>query len=142
VPAAASCAIYALPKEGSIAIGHFDGPKQLLIRVPDGSSSLRLALKSEAGVAFPDLTLLMRIDGIVVPPEVARLLASRGFSLITNQQGSISLERIPPGTYEFWPYRTTSEGQTIYEVASEIAAPISVTVLAGENDATVRFKAR
>ncbi|HEX9983976.1 MAG TPA: carboxypeptidase-like regulatory domain-containing protein [Thermoanaerobaculia bacterium] len=142
VPAAASCAIFALPKEGSIAVGRFEGPRELLIRVPDGSSSLRLALKSEAGVAFPDLNLLLRIDGMVVPPEIARAFGSRGFSLMTNQEGSISLPRIPPGTYEFWPYRTNSEGQMIYEVAADIAAPISVRVLTGENNATVRFKAR
>lgn len=142
VPAATSCAIYALPNEGSIAIARFEGSKELLIRVPDGSSSLRLALKSEAGEAFSDLMLLMRIDGIVVPPEIARLLGSRGFSLMTNDEGSISLARIPPGTYEFWPYRTPSEGQMIYEVSSDSAAPISVKVLAGENNATVRFRAR
>ncbi len=142
VPGAASCAIYALPNEGSIAVARFEGPKELLIRVPDGSSSLHLALKSEAGEAFSDLMLLMRIDGSVVPPEIARLLGSRGFSLMTNDEGSISLARIPPGTYEFWPYRTPSEGQMIYEVSSESAAPISVKVLAGENNATVRFRAR
>jgi hypothetical protein len=142
VPGAGSCAIYALPKEGSIAVSRFEGSKELLIRVPDGSSSLRLELKSEAGMAFSDLTLLMRIDGMVVPPEIARLLASRGFPLMTNEEGKVSLARIPPGTYEFWPYRTASEGQMIYEVSSEIAAPISVRVLTGENNATVRFKAR
>jgi hypothetical protein len=143
VPTAASCAIYALPKQGSIAVGRFEGPQQqLVIRVPDGSSSLRLALKSEAGVAFPDLTLLMRIDGMIVPPAIARLIASRGFELMTNDEGSIALAHIPPGTYEFWPYKSASEGQMIYEVSSEIAAPISVKVSKGENNATVKFKAR
>ncbi len=142
VPPAASCAVFVLPQAGSITAGRFEGPRQLLIRVPEGSSSLRLVLKSEAGVAFSDLTLLMRIDDMVVPPEIARLIASRGFSLMTNEEGSISLARIPPGTYEFWPYRSASEGQMIYEVSSEIAAPISVRVSTGENHATVRFKAR
>jgi hypothetical protein len=142
VPASASCTVYALPKEGSIAAACLDGSQPVRIRVPDGSSSLRLALKSEAGVAFPDLRLLMRIDGVVVPPEMARLIAKRGFSLLTDPEGNISLPHIPPGTYDFWPYRTASEGQMIYEVAADIAAPISLEVLTGENNATVRFKAR
>lgn len=142
LPSGASCAIYVLPKEGSIAVGRFEGSERLVIRVPEGTSSLRLALKTEAGVAFSDLRLLMRIDGMVVPPEIARLLSSRGFSLITNEEGSISLQRIPPGTYEFWPYRTTAEGQMLFETASDFAAPISVRVLTGENDATIRFQAR
>jgi uncharacterized surface anchored protein len=66
-------------------------------------------------------------------PEVDEIGLSascfNGFSLMTDDEGSISLARIPPGTYEF-------------EVASEIAAPISLEVAACPNNATVRFKAR
>ncbi|HYI12159.1 MAG TPA: carboxypeptidase-like regulatory domain-containing protein [Thermoanaerobaculia bacterium] len=142
LPAGASCAIYVLPKEGSLAVEPVEGPEPLLIRVPEGSSSLRLALKSVADEPFSDMSLLMRIDGVVVPPAIARLLSSHGFSLVTNDEGSLSLQRIPTGTYEFWPYRTTAEGQMIYETATEFAAPISLTVLTGENNATIRFRAR
>jgi hypothetical protein len=146
-PGRASCAIFVLPKEGSIAIVPIaaepaTGAEPLLVRVPEGSSSLRLALKTDAGEAFQGLRLLMRIDGVIVPPEIARLLGSRGFSLITNEEGSLSLQHIPPGTYDFWPYRTSSEGQMLYETATEFDAPISLTVQAGENNATVRFQAR
>ncbi len=142
IPDAASCAIYALPKEGSIGIARVSGAQDLVIRVPDGSSSLRLALKSEKGQAFADLWLLMRIDGAVIPPAIARQFASRGLSLVTDAEGSISLAQIPPGTYEFWPYRTEAEGEMIYDMAADFAAPISVNVLTGENAATVRFKSR
>jgi hypothetical protein len=142
VPPAASCAIFVLPPDSSLAAARVEGPAPLLIRVPDGSSSLRLALKSEAGAAFPAISLLVRLDGITVPPAIARLLATRGVSLLTDDDGSVSLTRIPPGTYEFWPYSTSSEGQLIYEVSADVQAPISVKVLAGENEATVRFKAR
>ncbi|MDP9194117.1 MAG: carboxypeptidase-like regulatory domain-containing protein [Acidobacteriota bacterium] len=141
-PGNVSCAIFVLPKEGSIAIVPVKGSEAIRVRVPEGSSSLRLALKSDAGQVFSGLRLLMRIDGIVVPPEIARLISSRGFSLVTNDEGSISLQRIPTGTYEFWPYRTSGEGQMLYETAMEFAAPISVNVLTGENNATVRFQAR
>ena len=142
LPAGSSCEIYVLPKEGSIALAPVEGSEPLLIRVPEGSSSLRLALKSVAGEPFPDMILLMRINGVVVPPAIARLLGSHGFSLITNEEGSLSLQHIPPGTYDFWPYRTTIEGQMLYETATEFDAPISVTVRTGENNATVRFQAR
>jgi Carboxypeptidase regulatory-like domain len=142
LPRGASCAIYAVPKEGSIAVERVEGAKPLLIRVPEGTSSLRLALKSEAGEVFSALSLLMRINGVTVPPSIARLLGSRGFPLVTNEEGSIALQRIPPGTYEFWPYRTSAEGQMLYETATEFDAPIAVKVLTGENNATVRFQAR
>jgi carboxypeptidase family protein len=138
----ASCAVYVLPKEGSIAVERLEGTERLTIRVPEGTSSLRLALKTDAGVAFSDLRLLMRIDGKIVPPEIARILGSRGLSLATNEEGNVSLQHIPPGTYEFWPYRTNAEGQMICEYASEFEAPISVKVLTGENNATIRFQAR
>ena len=141
-PSGASCAIFVVPKEGSIAVEPVADAKPLLIRVADGSSSLRLALKSVAGEPFSDMSLLMRIDGVVVPPAIARLLASRGFALITNEEGSLSLDRIPAGTYDFWPYRTTAEGQMLFESATEFAAPISLTVRTGENNATIRFQAR
>jgi hypothetical protein len=142
LPAGSSCEIYVLPKEGSLALRPVEGSEPLLIRVPEGTSSLRLALKSVAGEPFPGMILLMRIDGVVIPPAIARLLGSRGFSLMTNDEGSVSLEHIPPGTYDFWPYRTTIEGQMLYETATEFDAPISLTVRTGENNATVRFQAR
>jgi hypothetical protein len=142
LPRDASCAIYALPKEGSLAVEPVKGSKPLLIRVREGASSLRLALKSEAGEPFSAMSVLMRIDGVVIPPAIARLLGSRGFSLITNEEGSISLPRIPRGIYEFWPYRSSAEGQMLYETATDFKAPISVEVLPGENNATVKFQAR
>ncbi len=142
LPGGASCAIYVLPKEGSIGVVPVEDAEPLLIRVPEGSSSLQLVLKSVAGEPFSAMSLLMRIDGVVVPPAIARLLDSHGFLLVTNEEGSLSLDRIPPGTYDFWPYRNTAEGQMLYETVTEFAAPISLTVLAGENNATIRFRAR
>jgi Carboxypeptidase regulatory-like domain len=137
-----ACALFVLPKEGSIAVVPVNGAAPLRIRVPDGSSSLRLALKSVAGEPFADMSLLLRIGGVAVPPAIARLIGGRGFPLVTDGEGSLSLDRIPPGTYDFWPYRTTAEGQMLYETATEFDAPISVTVVTGSNNATVRFQAR
>jgi hypothetical protein len=142
LPARTSCAIFVLPKEGSIAVQSVQGSEALLIRVPDGSSSLRLTLKSVAGEPFSEMNLLLRMDGVVVSPAIARLISSRGFSLVTNEEGNLSLEHIPPGTYDFWPYRNTAEGEMLYEIAAESDAPITLTVRTGENNATVRFQAR
>jgi hypothetical protein len=142
VPANGSCAIFALPKEGSLAMGYVQRNAPLVLRVPDGSSSLKLEIASDKGDVFSELWLLMRIDGTVVPPAIARQLATRGLSLMTNAQGTVALAHIPPGTYEFWPYRNDAEGQRLYEIAGDFAAPISVNVLSGENNAKVKFAAR
>ena len=137
-----SCVVYAAPKDGALAVLRVAGPKDLVLRVPPAPSSLRLALKSDEGEAFAHLRLLMRVNGAVVPPSVARYLAPRGLSLTTNEHGTLSLGRLAPGTYEFWPYRTDAEGQMLFEVAGEVEAPIVINVATGENDATVKFRAR
>ena len=141
LPRAGSCAIYALPKEGSMAMSLVWGDGPLVLRVPEGSSSLRLALEGD-GDTFAGVWLLMRVNGTIIPPAVARRLVNRGLRLITDGEGSITLARIPPGTYEFWPYQTDLEGQMLYEGAADLAAPISVDVTAGENRAKVRLKSR
>lgn len=142
LPASGACAVYAVPKEGSLGVAHAGGSRDLIVRVPAGSSSLKLTLKSEAGDAFSDVWLMMRIDGVVVPPSITRQLTTRGLSLVTDDAGRVSLQHIPPGTYEFWPYRTEAEGRMIYDIAESFAAPIAVNVHTGENDAIVKFKAK
>lgn len=62
-----------------------------MVRVREGSSSLKLALKSENGQAFPDTWLLAHL---------------------------------PPGTYDFWPYRSEAEGRMLYDTGWAMAAPI------------------
>ncbi|HEX7676725.1 MAG TPA: carboxypeptidase-like regulatory domain-containing protein, partial [Thermoanaerobaculia bacterium] len=55
LPDSGGCSIYALPKEGSLAVVQVAGEGALVLRVPEGSSSLKLALKSESGAAFSDI---------------------------------------------------------------------------------------
>lgn len=147
LPRTGSCAVYAVPSEGSIGVTLLNATgvasgAPVLVRVPDGSGSLDLALQSDKGDVFADTWLLMSIDGVVVPPGVGRQLITRGLTLVTDADGRVSLPHIPPGSYEFWPYRNEAEGQMLYEMTSSFAAPISVNVKNGENTATVKFKAR
>jgi hypothetical protein len=142
LPDAGVCSVYALPKEGSLAVAHVAEKGPLVVRVREGSSSLKLALRSESGETFSDIWLLMSIDGTVVPPAVSQQLFTRGLRLMTNAEGSISLAHIPPGTYDFWPYRSEAEGQMLYDSAWAMNAPITLDVVSGENSATVRLRAR
>ncbi len=142
LPEAGGCSLYALPEEGSLAVVEVSGTGPLVVRVREGASSLKLALKSESGETFSDIWLLMRIDGTIVPPAISHQLFTRGLRLRTNGEGSVSLAHIPPGTYDFWPYRSEAEGQMLYDAAWVMAAPISLNVVTGENSATVRLRAR
>lgn len=142
LPESGGCSIYALPMEGSLAVAHVAEKGPLVVRVREGSSSLKLALKSDQGEVFSDVWLLMSIDGSVVPPAVSQQLFTRGLRLMTSAAGSISLTHMPPGTYDFWPYRSEAEGQMLYDSAWAMNAPISLDVVSGENTATVRLRAR
>lgn len=142
LPPGGSCAVYAVPKDGSIAVSPVWGDDSIVLRVPAGSSSLRLSLAADNGADFAGVWLLMRINGTIVPPAVARRLVNRGLRLVTDSEGAIELAHIPPGTYEFWPYQTDLEGQILYEGANTMSAPISLDVAAGENSAKVKLRSR
>ncbi|MEA2462501.1 MAG: hypothetical protein QOJ98_248, partial [Acidobacteriota bacterium] len=137
-PPGVQCSFYALPQEGSLAAAHTHGT----VRVPPAASSLRLQLLTDANEPLGDVSLLMRVNGEMIPPAVGRQFAVRGFDLTTAEDGSVSLARIPSGTYEFWPYRGEAEGLMLYELAGDMAAPITLNVKTGENEAKIKLRKR
>lgn len=137
-PPGVPCSFYALPQEGSLAAAHTHGT----MRVPAAASSLRLQLVTDADEPLGDVSLLMRVNGEMIPPAVGRQFALRGFDLTTAADGSVSLARIPSGTYEFWPYRGEAEGLMLYELAGDMAAPITLHVKTGENEARIKLRKR
>jgi hypothetical protein len=137
-PQGVRCSFYALPREGSLAAIHTQGT----VRVPAAVSSLRLQLLTDSNEPLGDVSLLMRVNGEMIPPAVGRQFALRGFDLTTGEDGTMSLARIPSGTYEFWPYRGEAEGLMLYELAGDMAAPITLTVKTGENEARIKLRKR
>jgi len=92
---------------------------------------------------MPSLSLLMRYNGELLPPDIAHLLESQqGQALTTDESGVARLAHIPPGVYEFWPYTADSEAEAVLASMSTMAAPIVVNVITGENEAVVRFQKR
>ncbi|HYK01576.1 MAG TPA: carboxypeptidase-like regulatory domain-containing protein [Thermoanaerobaculia bacterium] len=137
-PSGVPCSFYALPREGSLAAAHTHGT----VRVPEAASSLRLQLLTDANEPLSDVSLLMRVNGEMIPPAVGRQFALRGFDLTTAADGTVWLRRIPSGTYEFWPYRGDAEGLMLYELAGDMAAPITLTVKTGDNEAKIKLRKR
>ena len=92
---------------------------------------------------MPPFSLLMRYDGAVVPIEILEeLSAVQGLRFSTGAGGEVQLDRIPGGSYEFWPYRTEEEAEAIVASGDGFAAPIRVNVRAGKNRVVVKFAAR
>jgi hypothetical protein len=141
--------LYVIPREGSIAVYHLPKAAEetsaapVTITVPPPAASLRVATLTTTGAPLGDVSLLLRLNGEIIPPEVAKELERQnGVRLQTAEDGQALLEHIPVGTYELWPYRGDAELAAWMETVSVMAAPISVKVVAGENTAQVRFRAR
>jgi hypothetical protein len=87
---------------------------------------------------MPEVAFVMRYNGEVVPQAVVRELGV----LYTDGDGLARLPRVPPGFYEFWPYRTEHEMASILETADAVDPPIRLYAKVGENRVTVRFERR
>lgn len=137
--------LFIVPRTGSFGVQRI--AKQvsdtLRVHLPPASSSLLIRARTTNGADMPPFTLLMRYNGAVVPPEIADALAStQGLNLMKGEGTDIRLEQIPNGSYEFWPYRTSEEAETILSIANEFAAPIQINVRTGENSVAVKFATR
>lgn len=145
-PANERSTLYVFPKEGSLVIRPLvasldDASATARIVLPIANSSLELATLTTDGGALPDVLLLARYNGQLLPPEVSsELQRQQGVEFGTNANGIAKLARIPAGTWEFWPYRSEAEASALVASASALSAPIVVNVVNGENKATVRFR--
>ncbi len=116
---------------------------RLPIYLPRTTSSLLIRAQTTTGGTMPPFSLLMRYNGELVPPEVAEeLSAVQGLQLVTGPESEAHLRNIPSGSYEFWPYRTDDEAQSIVASADALLAPIQVNVRTGENKVAVKFAAK
>jgi hypothetical protein len=144
-PADEDATLFVVPRTGSFGIRRIakkdGGP--LRVALPPASSSLLMRTRTSTGTDMPPFSLLMRYDGAVVPPEVADAFAStQGLNLAKGDGPDVRLEKIPSGSYEFWPYRTSEEAEDILSSADGVAAPIRIDVRTGENSVAVRFAVR
>jgi hypothetical protein len=130
------------PPGGSFAVVRFGtgDAKPETVVVPRASAALDVRTLTTTSDALPSVKLLMRYNGHLVPPDVAKLLPKENVSLLTNDQGQAVLARIPTGIYEFWPYASDAEVEALIASASLLPAPIHVNVVTGENRVTVRFE--
>jgi hypothetical protein len=146
IPAGDAATLFVIPNEGLFAVQRVsrdDQKGRLKIYLPRTPSSLRIRATTTAGAAMPPFSLLMRYNGELVPPEVGEALtAIQGLDLMSGAESEAHLRNIPSGSYEFWPYRTDTEAQSIVASASVMLAPIQVNVRAGENTVGVQFAAR
>lgn len=137
--------LYVMPRDGGLVIRRLRAAdsSELRIVVPPATASLEISALSPDGKAVTEVGLLMRFNGELIPPDVARELRfHQGIALITDDHGVARLPRILPGVYEFWPYRSEAEVDALLASSSVLAAPININVVTGDNKARVRFRKR
>ena len=134
-----SSVIFVLARDGAFtAVRPTD--EDLAITLPAPVSSLEITTRTTTGQPLSNINLLVAYAGEPLPLEVARRYERAHGPLRTDDAGELLLRNIPAGTYQFWPYATESEAESL--LASGSAAPITVNVKAGENAIVVDFQAK
>lgn len=146
IPEQEGAVLFVIPPEGGFTVAHiareWDGSR-VRVDLPRASSSLFIRARTTNGAEMPPFSLLMRYNGAVVPIEILEeLTAVQGLHFATDAGSDVKLDRIPGGSYEFWPYRTEEEAEAIVASGDGFAAPIRVNVREGKNTIAVKFAAR
>lgn len=146
VPSGEPATLFVIAEEGPFAmmrVPHPDEKQRLQIYLPSSMSSLMIRARTTDGKTMPPFSLLMRYEGELMPTEVAEELTEvQGLRLATGPDSDAHLRNIPSGSYEFWPYRTEAEAESIVAAGSTFVAPIQVNVRTGENKIAVKFAIR
>lgn len=136
---------FALPESGSIGMKRFESLLQseeadVAIRVPDGVASLEIIAESDKGEPINSLSTVMRIDGVLVPPDVRSGMANlQGLPFSTGADGRMLLLRLPPGRYEIWPLASREDYLAVASGAPP-PAPVNVTLTPGHHTAKLKFR--
>jgi len=143
IPTREGSSLFVIPDAGGFATMQL-APTQsgrLTVHLPRAASSLRIRARTTDGKPMPNFSLLMRYNGEVMPLEISDELSVQGLQFATKDSEAY-LQNIPAGAYDFWPYRTKEEADSIIAASSDVAPPIHVDVHSGENTIVVKFAAR
>ena len=146
LPRDRAATVYAIPRDGSFAVvvavaKAAEAPRS--VTVARAASTLRIVTRTTEGKPLPNVDLLMRANGDIIPPAVAEELeALQDLRLRTDEHGQALLHNLPAGSYEFWPYSGAREAEALVETAGNLLAPIVVNVKTGENAVAVNFRTR
>jgi hypothetical protein len=148
-PADAPSTVYVIPSDGSFAIRRFRAPMDevssdpVTVRLAPPRSSLRVRTLTTAGATVPNVKLLLRYDGELIPTPIAHALERvGGLQFHTGPDGEARFDHIPEGVYEIWPYFNEDEVNDLLDSIGAARAPISLNAAAGETEVTIRLSGR
>lgn len=132
--------VYVVPRDGSFAMATVSsGARDTSIRTPMGVSRLLIRTESEKGEPIPDISVVIRYNGRILPFEVIQALAmTQGAKPTSTSEGRISFDHMPVGSYEFWPVGSPAE---LRALSTRVGpnAPLRIVAGPGENVAVMTF---
>lgn len=135
-----STVIFILGRDGAFAALRPTSDDVTNVTLPAPGASLRVTTRTTLGQPLPDVALLIAYGGETLPLEATSRFERAHGPLRTDANGDLTLRNLPAGAYQFWPYQSDSEAESI--LASDIPAPIAVNVKPGENAVVVEFRAK
>jgi hypothetical protein len=145
VPDGERASYYVLPKEGSFAITSVDGDRpgaEEEAVVAPGEASIIVRTLDETSASVPNVSLLMRYNGHSIPwPVTMAMTDYQGRAFSTAAHGKLVFDHVPTGTYDFWPYFSAAEAQSIVQKVTA-DAPARIAAQPGPNAITLTFARR
>jgi hypothetical protein len=141
VPEDGAVDVYIVPREGSFGIATLraDG-KEAVIRIAEGVARIDLRAETNGHEPIPNVSLLARYNGRVLPVEVFDALAgTRGGRMGGAREGRLILAHMPAGLFEFWPVGSDAELQALQDGRGSPPS-VRMSVVPGENVAVMTFE--
>lgn len=141
VPEGRAAEVYVIPPDGSFGMATLKSDdKETVIRIADGAGRIVVRTETEEHVPIPNISVLIRYNGRILPVDVLDGLASsHGGSARSDSEGRLIFARMPAGLYEFWPAASAAELRTL-EAGITSEARVKMIVAGGENVAVMTFE--
>ncbi|HEX2061918.1 MAG TPA: carboxypeptidase regulatory-like domain-containing protein [Thermoanaerobaculia bacterium] len=142
VPEDVPSELWVVPRDGSFGFLPLSADAgELSLRIAEGTSRIVLRAESEARVPIPNVSVVVRYNGRVLPADVIEALRTmQGARPATDEHGRIVFDHMPAGVYEFWPVGSPAELRELaFGVGPE--APVKIIAGVGESVAVMTFAA-
>ena len=108
--------VYVMTRSGSLSVilaeatAKTTAEKPIVITLPAPLASLTVLAKTKSRPAA-EVRFLVRVDGRFLPPRIWDLFTASfgGEPTMTDPNGRLDIPSLPPGAYEFWPFRSLQE---------------------------------
>jgi hypothetical protein len=134
--------VFVVPREGSFAFATVGaGSDAITLLVPPPSSRILVRTESTDKEPIPNVSVMVRYNGRVLPPELLEAMVTlHGSRANSDSQGRIVFRTVPAGVYEFWPVGSDAELRAVAAGAGPVA-PAKLAAAPGENMAVLTFTA-